>query len=101
MAWMPRLVATALASSVLVLLVGVAEVGDADDADDGTACRNADAAVVVSVERREAATLRVGVRGEILLDGARCGQATTANTESIAVTGDGAKVEVDLRGGSF
>jgi hypothetical protein len=97
---MRRLLATALATLVALLLVGVAEVRDADDASGASACTYADGVVSVEVDGDASTAIRVGPGHEILVDGQRCG-ATTTNASRIEVGGRDAEVRVDLRGGSF
>jgi hypothetical protein len=84
-----------------LLAFAVWAVARGDDSAAGSRCTYANGAVVVSAPSDESVSLRIGAGGEVLVEGARCGAATTDSTDAIEVTGRDAELEVDLRGGSF
>jgi hypothetical protein len=90
-----------LASLVALLLLALWGVARGGDAGADSRCTHAGGDVAVAAATDRTARLRVGPGREILLDGARCANATTGNTDVIEVTGDDAELEIDLRGGSF
>jgi D-alanyl-D-alanine carboxypeptidase/RTX calcium-binding nonapeptide repeat (4 copies) len=72
------------------------------DASAAPDCKSVDGSVRVAVPDEESASVRVGDAQAILVDGERCGTATTANTDAIAVSGGrDSELAVDLRGGPF